>query len=214
MKKSLFLLIIALYSISANAQFVINPQAGINVMNLSKPPEGTQFSGVAGVLAGVDMRIGTNYFIQPGIYLNRSTTAVKYTNVDTITYNNNLYRTSVKLKALFGSSIIDLEAFKFRYCFGPSYDFLLAINNKYTDQPTNTYSKNNFKNGTFNLEAGLGFDFWIITLEGGYIFGLTNALKDQGNNHFDSKYSGLYLTAGVTFGDAHPKKKGNNDSNK
>lgn len=214
MKKLLLLLPALLLFISANAQLDLNPQAGINIVNLSKPPSGESFSGTVGLLAGTDLRIGGKYYFQPGLFLNRSTTISKYTNIDSITYSNSLYRTTIKLKTMVGVKLVNKSLFKIRLCAGPSYDFLLAINNKYNDQPTNTYSKSNFQSGTFNVDGGLGFDLWFVSLDLGYSYGLTNAFKAQGNNKYNSTFAGIYITAGIILGDSVKESKKSSSSKK
>jgi len=213
MKKLLLLLPALFIFYSANAQLDLNPQAGINIVNLSKPPSGESFSGTVGLLTGADLRIGGKYYIQPGIFLNRSATISNFT-FDSITYKNNLYRTTIKLKTMVGVKLVNKSLFKIRLCAGPSYDFLLAINNKYNDQPLNTYSKSNFQSGTFNVDGGLGFDLWFTSIDFGYSYGITNAFKAQGNNKYNSTFAGFYITAGIILGDSRKESKKSHSSKK
>ena len=214
MKKLLLLLPVLFFFFSAKAQLDLNPQGGINIVNLSKPPAGESFSGVVGLLVGTDLRIGKKYYFQPGLFLNRSATISKHTLDSIITYKNSLYRTTIKLKTMVGVKLVNKALFKIRLCAGPSYDFLLDISNKYNDQPLNTYTKNNFQSGTFNIDGALGFDLWFTSIDFGYSYGLTNAFKAQGNNKYNSTFAGVYITAGIILGDSVKESKKSKSSKK
>ncbi|HRN36089.1 MAG TPA: hypothetical protein PLL18_04160, partial [Flavobacteriales bacterium] len=62
------------------------------------------------------------------------------------------------------------------------------------------FNKSDYNGGSFNLDAGLGFDVAFLTLETGVSYGLSNAYKDEGKFLSDSKYFTWYATLGVVIG--------------
>ena len=50
------------------------------------------------------------------------------------------------------------------------------------------------------MDAGLGLDIAVLTLETGVSYGLSNAYKDQGQLMGDAKYFTWYATLGLVFG--------------
>ncbi|HEX2617945.1 MAG TPA: hypothetical protein VHL57_10405, partial [Flavobacteriales bacterium] len=62
--------------------------------------------------------------------------------------------------------------------------------------------KDDYNTGSFNMDAGLGVDIMLFTLEAGVSYGLSNAYKDQDGLSSDAKYFMFYTTIGVVFGSA------------
>jgi hypothetical protein len=186
--------------LSASAQVQVNPQIGITLQNLSNPPEGIDYKSTAGFQAGADVRVGGRFYLQPGLFFNRSATIIKYTNADTITIEDNLIRSTLKFKMLGGCKVLDRRMLKLRFMLGPTYDVLMSVDNK--DNKI-AFNKNDFKGGSLNLDGGIGVDILIFTAEIGYSFGLSNAYKDNRNflnEKIDSKYLTGYLSLGLVFG--------------
>ena len=76
-----------------------------------------------------------------------------------------------------------------------SYDVILSDNLKDEDGLA-------YKNGSFNIEAGLGFDMGLVTLSPTMTFGLSKVFKDNPSvSNVDSKYFTYGLTVGINIGD-------------
>ena len=217
--------LLLLLSLMGQAQIRFNPQGGISVLSIDKAKykdvntivEGS-FSAEIGVMSGVDVRIGNKIYFQPGVFYAKSVSLanIKETILgvgDTVLsvayYADKLIRTSIKAKALIGFNPINKRLFKLRMMAGPTYDFIVGASNKGTEINVDT---RNFENGSFNLDAAIGLDFYLITVEAGFTQGFTEAFDKDKFYGFDSKYSGYYITVGVLIGNANTKK--DNDENK
>lgn len=195
MKKILSIVAVAATVGSASAQFQINPQAGLAFQNLTQPGEGQDFKAALGWQLGADVRIGDRAFLQPGAFLSRNTTVITIADSTANKQELDLNTTNLRLRALVGYRIIDSYQFDLRFMLGPSYDVLLS--KKLEDE-----SGDQFNSGSFNLEAGLGFDMGLVTLSPTMVFGLSNVFKDNPNvDQVDSKYFTYGLTVGINIGD-------------
>jgi hypothetical protein len=189
---------LALTPIGACAQLAVNPQLGVTFQNLTDESEGTDVKSAAGAMLGLDLRIGSRFYFQPGAFLERNATVV--TVGDSAAIEDNLVRTNLKMKALVGYNLIDGDAFRLRFNTGPSYDVLLSVDNK---DDKIEWNKDDFNGGSFNWNGGLGADLSIITLETGVAYGLSKVFKEQDGFTSDAKYFTFYFTAGVVFGGAN-----------
>lgn len=206
MKKILPSLALVLTSTLASAQLQINPQIGLLYQNLTDAPNGTSYKADLGWQVGADLRLGDKFFLQPGIFLARTATVVGINtttpdgqNIVTSQIEDNLVRTSLKLRALGGVRLIDTYQFDLRFLLGPSYDVLMSVDNK--DDKID-WNKGDFNGGSWNIETGVGLDMGMITLAPTVSFGLSRAYSDNvGVKDIDSKYITYGLTLGVNFGD-------------
>lgn len=195
MKKILTTAALAAAVCTASAQFQINPQVGLAFQNLTQPGEGQDFKAALGWQLGADLRFGDRAFLQPGAFLSRNTTVLTVADSTASKQEVDLKTTNLRLRALVGYRIIDSYQFDMRFMLGPSYDVILSDNLKDEDGLA-------YKNGSFNIEAGLGFDMGLVTLSPTMVFGLSKVFKDNPNvDKVDSKYFTYGLTVGINFGD-------------
>jgi|LakMenE01Jun11ns_1017448.scaffolds.fasta_scaffold9897280_2 hypothetical protein len=181
-----------------SAQFAINPQLGIDMTKLSGDDDLLNYSAEVGFMIGGDLRIGSRFYFQPGAFYISSQTAVSVDGA--VDLDNSITTSKMKLKGLVGYNLIDGDAFRLRLNAGPTYNFILNVSDE--DGSYDNW-KDDFNSGSFNLDAGLGADISIITLESGISYGLSKAYKDQDGFSSDAKYFTLYLTAGLVFGGSH-----------
>lgn len=195
MKKTLMTLAATASVTLASAQFQVNPQVGLAFQNLTQPGQGQKFKAALGWQLGADVRIGDRAFIQPGAFLSRNTTTISVAD-STASYTDlDLKTTNLRLRALAGYKIIDSYQFDFRVMLGPSYDVLLS--KKLEDE-----SGDAFNSGSFNIEAGLGFDMGLVSVSPTMTFGLSKVFKDNPTvQNVDSKYFTYGLTVGINIGD-------------
>ena len=201
MKKILSIVALAAIAGGASAQFQVNPQMGLTFQNLTgKLVEGQDFKASVGWTLGTDLRIGDRLFFQPGAFLSRNRTISSFDGGNTITNESKLITTNLKLRALVGYRIIDSYQFDLRFFAGPGYDVLMSVDGK--NNADIAWDKGDFSSGSFNLEAGLGFDMGLFTLSPTASFGLNRAFSDtESLKDIDSKYMTYGLTIGVNFGD-------------
>jgi hypothetical protein len=117
---------------------------------------------------------------------------------ESLQFEDDIIRTNLKLRAMAGYRIVDSYQFDIRFMAGPSYDVLLSVDSK--DDKID-WNKGDFNKGSFNVDAALGFDMGLFTLEPSASFGLSRAFNDTPDwKEFDSKYITYGLTIGVNFG--------------
>ena len=192
MKKLITLSLVIFATAQLFAQVQFNPQIGITTLSLKNPPSGVTFDGKVGMSLGADLRFGERFQIQPGVHYISSVTAFESsgTEVETGEY---VYK-SLKTKALAAYNLIDKGQLKLRINAGPAYDFLMSAKEK----ESKTDVKEDYKNGTFFLQGGVGIDFLFLTADLGYAHGLSQTFAGEGAP--DSKMAGMYFTVGVIFG--------------
>lgn len=194
MKKPLITLLTGLLATAASAQFQVNPQAGVNFQQLTSPMAGVEYKANIGWQLGADLRFGDRLYVQPGAFFGRSATAVKTYSSDTLLYENDLVRTNLKLKGMIGYRIIDTYQFDLRFAMGPTYDVLLSVDDRNDEIG---YNQGDFRKGSMNIDAALGFDMGLVTLEPSVSFGLSRVFSD---NPPVKDIGSKYLTYGMTLG--------------
>lgn len=196
MKKFLFLLMVGGSIGAAQAQIQINPQIGLTYQNMTDPPPDIEFTGAAGWMFGADLRIGDRFYVQPGAFFTRNRTV--WSSGDTIRFEEGVARTNFRLKALVGYKIVDSYQFDLRFAVGPTYDVLLGV----TTSDGFDLSKGDFSNGSFNIDAALGFDMGLVTLEPSVSFGLSRVFDSDVIvlSELDSRYITYGLTLGLNIG--------------
>jgi hypothetical protein len=183
---------------TASAQFQVNPQVGVNYQHMSNPGPGQEYKASMGWQLGADLRFGDRLYVQPGAFFGRNATVIKSTFSDTLMVENDLVRTNLKLKAMVGYRLVDTYQFDIRFAMGPTYDVLLSVDSK---DDRIGYNKGDFKSGSLNIDAALGFDMGLFTLEPSASFGLSRVFSDNPSvKDIGSKYLTYALTIGINFG--------------
>lgn len=191
----LFTLLSIFLPMALCAQVAIHPQIGMALTTLTPEQVGVQFNADPGVLAGVDLRIGQRFYVQPGAFFVSAKTAVSVG--DSVVTEDHLVWNSLKLKALLAYNLLDGDDFRLRLNAGPTFNWLLSADGK------DDYIKiemADMNTGTWNLDAGLGIDLTIFTLDGGVSYGLSKAYKEQDGLTNDARYFTFMFTAGVVLG--------------
>lgn len=205
MKRLAILALALCSSISAFSQFAFNPQVGLSVARLHslEPEENTKAR--VGWQAGADFRIGKRFYIQPGVYFWQTSTV--FIN-DSLQLDTRLQRSDIKLNGRLGVNLLDDEHAKVRFSIGPSYNILIAKSVSGDDIGKITLSEleQKFNNGLFNMDAALGIDFWVLTLEAGYSLGLNDAWKKMDYYKSNARYGTFYLNIGIVIGNATSSK--------
>lgn len=211
MKRILALLLCISAAQPVSAQIQFNPQLGFSFLNLTGQEAkirntsatlDADFSADIGFMAGFDMRIGNRFNYQPGVFFSRNVTVTKlkgdtvFTGVE---LEGKLIRSSLRLKSLVGYNLVHKDGFKLRLNAGPTYDFIVSIDNSGEDLD---FTEKDFKSGSFNFDASIGVDIWFLTGELGYSYGLTEAFSNNSDIQlqFDSKYNTVYFTVGIVLG--------------
>lgn len=206
--RSTLLSLVILVASASSAQFQLNPQLGVTFQSLTDAPEGAEYRANVGFLLGVDARIGDSFYIQPGAFFGRNATSVTYPQpiadpnnpgaTITTDIEDNLVRSVLKLRTMLGYKLVNEEQFKLRLAVGPSYDVLMSVDLR---DDNIAWNQGDFKEGSFNVEAGLGLDIAFLTFEPGVAFGLSRVFEDNTLvGDINSRYFTFYFTAGIVFG--------------
>ncbi len=199
MKGNQIMIILAMSAaaMQAQAQVAFNPQAGAYFTRLTNSPSEIMSSASFGWQLGADVRLGDRLYFQPGAFFGRSATYIKFTPLDTTFIQDNLIRTTAKMNALLGYNLVHKEMFKLRMNAGPTYEFILSVDSK---DDRIAFNRKDYNEGSFNLDAGVGIDVALVTLQGGVSYGLSNAYKDAGKLLKESRYFTWYASVGLVFG--------------
>ena len=204
MKKILLSLTLVGAFTGAHAQFQVNPQAGLTFQSLTDAPDGVNYKAAVGWQLGADARIGDRFFVQPGAFLGRSVTAITTSGPapngaeGSVTVEDDLVRTNLKLRTQLGYRVIDSYQFDMRVMLGPSYDVLVSIDDRVDNL---TWNRADFNNGSFNIDAGAGFDMGLFSLSPTASFGLSRVFEDDpALSQINSKYMSYGLTLGINIG--------------
>lgn len=183
---------------TASAQFQVNPQLGVNYQHMTAPGPGIEYKAAMGWQLGADLRFGDRLYFQPGAFFGRSATVAKAALADTLVIEDDLVRTNLKLKGMVGYRLVDTYQFDVRFAMGPTYDVLLSVDSK---DDRIGYNKGDFSNGSLNIDAALGFDMGLFTVEPSASFGLSRVFSDNPNvKDIGSKYLTYALTIGINLG--------------
>jgi hypothetical protein len=200
MKKFILLLPFTCALASAQAQFQINPQFGVTYQRMTDPGvAGLEYRAAAGWLFGADMRFGDRIFFQPGAFFGRNATVVKQMYSDTLSIQDDLVRTNLTLRGLVGYRILDTYQFDIRFAMGPSYDVLLSMDDR---NERTAYDRGDFRDGSLNWDAALGFDMGYFTIEPRASFGLSRVFTDAATvRDLSTRFITYGLTIGINIGD-------------
>ncbi len=195
MKKLLLTVLLGGALSAADAQFQVNPQIGLTYQNMTSPPEGVNYKGAAGWQLGADLRFGDRFYFQPGAFIGRNKTILS--TGDSITFEEGVARTNFRLKAMVGYRIIDSYQFDMRFALGPTYDVVMNV-----DDGDLSFGSDDFNSGSFNIDAALGFDMGLFTLEPSVSFGLSRVFDQDVIvlSEIDSRYITYGLTLGLNIG--------------
>lgn len=199
MKKTTLLFTLIAFSMALRAQLQINPQLGLLATDLTDDQVGLETKAGLGFQLGADLRIGGRFYFQPGAHFGRSATTVSEVFTDSTVAEDDLIRTTLKLKALVGFNLINVTGFKLRANAGPTYDVLVSVDSRKDEL---AFNQEDYNAGSFNMDAGVGVDLGILTAEAGLSYGLSKAYKDIGVLTNDAKYFTIYATVGLVIGSA------------
>lgn len=189
---------------AANAQTQFNPQAGLTFQSLTQAPDGYSYKAQLGWQLGLDARFGDRFFVQPGAFLGRSVTAVTIVqNIPNgaaggIQVEDDLVRTSLKLRGMLGYRLLDTYQLDVRLMLGPSYDVLMSVDKR---DGNLEWNKGDLNTGTWNVDLGVGLDIGLVTLAPTASLGLSRAFRDDARvSEIGSKYVGYGFTLGFNIG--------------
>lgn len=178
MKKSLYLFVLTCLSgVGVRAQVVnLGAHAGLNYPDFKiSGSDVTEMRSYGGAMVGVWGRFGGLFYVQPEVNYTWSKTGLSQTgqngNVNQSTLNLHYIQTVLSP----GIRPVRKKGINVRLGGTASYSFLLAV----TDNSIGI-NRSDFRTGAFHAGPFIGFDFWRITLDGRYLWGIGNQSNQGG----------------------------------
>jgi hypothetical protein len=171
MKKYLFsLMLLVAVSISAKAQFDIGIKGGVNFSSIDA--DQLNKSTKTGYQAGVFLRVGSAFYLQPEVYLGSSGGNFSSSNNGS-DYSGSVRFTTLNVPLLLGHEF-GTSSTNFRLMVGPVYSYNLSKNESFSQNFTNAYHDfGNYENATLGYQVGAGVDFAGLTADLRYEGGLS-----------------------------------------
>ena len=168
-------LIIGLGAQAQSSTFGI--KGGINFSKINT--DNLDESSVTGYQAGLFARFGSDFYVQPELYVASSGGKVNG-NVGAAAYNGDIKFTTLNVPLLFGKTFGN-EDLNFRLMVGPVYSYLMDQNNTFSANFNGAYADfGNYNKSTLGYQAGAGIDIGPITADVRYEGGLTEINKNYG----------------------------------
>ncbi|QQL49417.1 porin family protein [Mucilaginibacter ginkgonis] len=192
MKKIILsLALLTAFSITTKAQLILGVKAGANFSHINTD----QFnqSTLTGYQAGIFVRGGRGFFVQPELYLSGTGSNFTVQNAGK-TENAKVRFTNINVPLLFGQSF-GSSSLNFRIMAGPIYTGILNIDQNFSDNAKATYQDiGTYKTGTLGFQAGAGVDVGSITFDARYEGGLTKV-----NSAYGQRQNLFALSVGYKF---------------
>lgn len=193
---SLFVTLLLVSSLQAQVGIDINPQIGVHSLRLSQEPaDGAETNYRTGFLLGTDIRIGNRVFFQPGLFYTNTKTIIQNDDV-LLTEPDEVGRHALKARTMVGVNVLQTDLLALRLGAGPSFDFVLAWN----DRDNVVYRDADFKNANTALEIALGLDISFVSAEIGYAHGFSRVFTENQGFRPKTRYRGIYASLGILLG--------------
>lgn len=179
-------LIIAVFLISGSmfGQFHFGPQIGYSASNLTLDTDSISSGLKNNLLLGAFARFGEKIYIQPEVNWMTQGSVFKYPSFQDgiVPLEQNIKLNIIQVPVNLGWRIINLEVVNIRIFAGIAANFLMntVIDTKSGDPADydDALVPEDFKNVTWQWDAGLGVDVLMFALDVKYMGGLTNVLDD------------------------------------
>ena len=156
-----------------------------------------------GLAAGIFLRAGKRFFVQPELMYNFMISSATVTNDSTNdVQKRDISFNTINLPVLVGGKIVSTNLFNMRVMFGPRFRFDVGSKNNSESAITSVVRK-----WQLGLETGIGFDIWRITIDARYIL-----MQDIFSYKYSSKelklspINSFSIGIGVKLVDIKPKK--------
>lgn len=188
MKKSLFVIIIALVGTTAMAQipnFSIGPKAGATFSKITSDQDQIQEEMKSSLHFGAFVRLGNKIYVQPEVlFMNRKG---EFSAGNIAGSSRSIHLKTIDIPVLVGGKIIGSEVFNLRVMAGPVAS--LALNKDVSSENWDTaITEDDIRSANWGLQLGAGVDVLMLTFDLRYEYGISNFSKEDGltlkNNMF------------------------------
>jgi hypothetical protein len=182
---AIFLVSIVLAGAASAGSLHINPQLAITGTNQQTDQIQVSDKSKVGWMLGANMRFGGMPYFSPGLYFQK--TSLEISGLDSLGVSDItdvIGATSIYLPLKVGVSVIGIRVFA-----GPSLTIMTGV-----DDNAFGITKDDYKDTHTGLEAGLGFNISIISIDASYEKGLSAVYTKT-----DTKQDVVRLYGGVQF---------------
>jgi hypothetical protein len=174
-----------LFAVPAQAQVTLNPKVGISLSDMKDATADVDTKGRLGYQAGVDLRVGSMLYLQPGIYLQQ--TGLEQEVAGGLTYNLDVRGIHIPvLVGLRGGSGLA----GFRIVAGPALTLVQSVKDN-----AGLVTEDDLTTRRLGGMIGVGVDVIGLTVDLSGEFGMTKFFE-QGS---DNKLRTIRLSAGLRF---------------
>ncbi len=185
--------VLTLFAISVSAQVSLRPQMGFNTSSLRDADQSRYFENQVGWQFGVDLQLGSTFYIQPGIFWESQENEF-YQEIDdrknTVTLNR------VRIPLMLGYKLAGHHTngwLNARIFTGPNISF--DVSKDLGEDPL--FEGDDFRGSQWGWNAGFGLDLAFIFIDAGYQFGLSELVA--GVNSSD-RNNLVYGNVGIRIG--------------
>ena len=175
-----------------NSGLWIIPAAGVHASSFKTDFTDSDAKGRVGWNAGIDFRIrAKRFFIQPGVhYFNSSIGLTSKDSLSDAPLLSGPRLHSIKVPVLLGVYLTRATSgfFKLNIKGGASGNYLLAAD----QNDSKEFEKDNLETYSYGLNAGLGLEFGLLTLDLSHEWGISSVLKNS-----NAKNNLLRVTIGI-----------------
>lgn len=177
MKKYLLSLTLLLAGIvGAKAQATLGIKGGVNFSKINT--DNLSESSVTGYQVGAFARVGSNWYLQPEVYLgSRGGKFESSGSGNTATASGKVTFTTLNVPLLIGKKLVSVGSINVRAMAGPVYSYNLSEDR---DLSGAVNDLGEYKNSTLGFQVGGGVDFGNITADLRYEGGLTKINERYG----------------------------------
>lgn len=180
MRANLALALLVLFPIPAAAQVTINPKVGVSLSDMKDATEDVDTKGRLGYQAGVDLRLGGAFFLQPGVHYQQTGLEIGGTPLDV---------RGIHVPVLFGIRL-GAGVASLRIVGGPAATFVRSVN----DDPGGAM-QDLLRERRIGGMLGLGADLMGFSVDLTGEMGLENFYRAGS----DQKLRTFRLSAGMRF---------------
>jgi len=158
---------------SSFAQTIVNPQIGVSASLLSTDPDSLQSSARFGYQVGLSVRFGESFYIQPGLYWQRSSTELRDEFPSPEELNESIDLDAILASVHIGYYLLNTDPLNLRIQAGLNGTSIINVENTEFDEIVD------FNTILLGAPVGVGVDlFGFLSADITYEFGLTS-LFDQ-----------------------------------
>ena len=182
-------------------QFHFGPQIGYSASNLTLDTDSITNGLKNNLLLGAFVRMGKKIYVQPEVNWMTQGSVFKYQGIG-VPLEQEIKLSTIQVPVNLGWRIINLEIVNIRLFAGVAANFLMNATVNTTSGNSDDYENvlvpDDFKNVTWQWDAGLGVDVLMFAIDVKYMGGLTNVLNDftVNGNTVTSKSNLFVVTLG------------------